>query len=124
MRVCGKPCKVMAWYSDGTIYIDNRLDAVNHMGHRSIVVHELVHHVQRVNLGARAHSCDEWMRREQEAYSAQASWLHSKGLRARNITLQARFLRCGAQQAGNEEKDLSDRHPEDTIISTHSDDAG
>ena len=125
MRVCGKPCKVMAWYSpDGVIYIDNRLDVVNHMGHRSVVVHELVHHVQRVNLGTRAQSCHEWSRREQEAYAAQADSLHSKGLRARNITLQARFLRCDQKQAGADERDPSEPHSEDAIISTHSDDAG
>jgi hypothetical protein len=122
MRVCGKPCKVMAWYSEGTIYIDNRLDVVNHMGDRSIVVHELVHHVQRMNIGARAQNCEDWLRREQEAYSAQAQWLHSKGLRARKITLQARFLRCGTQQQAKVKKqNPSDANLEDTILSTHSD---
>jgi hypothetical protein len=118
MQVCGKPCKVMAWYSpDGSIYIDNRLDVANHMGDRSVVVHELVHHVQRVSLGTEAQDCDEWMRREREAYTAQAHWLRSKGLRAGNITLQARFLRCGTRQA---EASAPAAPSEDVTLSTHS----
>ena len=122
MRVCGKPCKVMAWYSpQGTIYIDNRLDVVNQMSHRSVVVHELVHHVQRTTLGSRAQDCEEWLRREQEAYGAQASWLHSMGLRAGSITYQSRFLRCGAQQAPAGEQTTAGSDPHLTTVSTRSD---
>ena len=79
---------------EGTVYIDSRLDIENHMGDRSVVVHELVHHIQRMTLGSRADNCEEWARREQQAYGAQAVWLRSRGLRAGNLTLQARFLRC------------------------------
>lgn len=124
MRICGKPCKVMAWYApEGTIYIDSRLDVVNHMGHRSVVVHELVHHVQRMSRGARSQNCDEWMRREQEAYATQAFWLRSKGLRSGNITLQARFLRCD-HRARIDDREPSEYHSERTTLSTHSDGAG
>lgn len=121
MWVCGKPCKVMAWYApEGTIYIDNRLNVAKHVGARSVVVHELVHHVQRRTHGGRAQSCEEWMQREQEAYATQAIWLRSKGVRARNITFQARFLRCG-RPAVDEDPQAPDSGTDNTILSTHSD---
>jgi len=120
-RACGRPCKVMAWYApEGTIYIDNRLDVANYMGDRSIVVHELVHHVQRMSRGERAKNCNEWAQREQEAYAAQAFWLRSRGLRPGNITLQARFLRC-SERVDTRQPASSERHPEQVTLSTHSD---
>jgi hypothetical protein len=119
MRVCGRPCRVLAWYSpDGTIHIDNRLDIETRMTHRSIVVHELVHHVQRARLGSAAKDCDDWLAREREAYLAQARWLRSMGLGAGNIGLQLRLLRCGARQADSAPA-AGPGH--DAILATHSD---
>lgn len=121
MRVCGRPCQVLAWYSPhGTIYIDNRLDIETRMADRSIVVHELVHHVQRTRLGSTAKDCDDWLMREREAYLAQARWLRSKGLGSGNIGLQVRMLRCAAQQADKAEPAPAGR-ADDAILATHSD---
>ena len=119
MRVCGKPCNVMAWYApEGTIYIDSRLDVVNHMGNRSVIVHELVHHVQRMSRGSPAKSCEAWARREQETYTTQAFWLRSKGLRSGNIALQARFLRCD-NRAAFEDRERSEIRSGQTALSAH-----
>ena len=96
-RVCGRACKVWAWYGpEGTIYIDNRLDVERNVMARSILVHELSHHIQRLSTGKRADGCQEWVRREREAYLIQAKWLVSTGARARGVMRQRNLVRCWA----------------------------
>ena len=54
-RVCGHSCRVYAWYApDGAIYFDNRLDPRTSVMARGILVHELVHHIQRMTTGREA----------------------------------------------------------------------
>ena len=95
-RVCGRKCRVFAWYSpEGAIYLDNRLDLKRNIYARSILVHELVHHIQRLQTGRKAQNCGEWSQRERRAYAIQAHWLKVHGMVSHDLMLQARLtLRC------------------------------
>jgi hypothetical protein len=75
---CGKPCKVRAIYlRDDGVYLDDSLDVVNSTFDRSILLHELVHHVQAVSggYGGNAPDCERWNKAEIEAYSLQNKYL-------------------------------------------------
>ena len=100
-RVCGKPCRVFAWYApEGAIYLDKSLNLKGDMYARSILVHELVHHIQRMRTGRRARDCGEWSTRERRAYAIQAHWLKVHGIRSFDLMLQARLtLRCRVSPA-------------------------
>lgn len=95
-RVCGNKCRVFAWYSpEGTIYLDKRLDLKRNVFARSILVHELMHHIQRMRTGHRAQNCPEWSAREHRAYAVQSHWLKMRGVVSHDLMLQARLtLRC------------------------------
>ncbi len=103
-RVCSSKCRVFAWYSpEGTIYLDNRLDLKRNIYARSILVHELVHHIQRLRTGQRAQNCAEWSTRERRAYAIQAHWLRVRGVASQDLMLQARLtLRCRMAPAKRE----------------------
>lgn len=94
-KACGGKCKVIAWFGpDATIYIDKRMDPENNIMARSIVLHELVHHVQYKLTGHMADGCDQWLARERQAYDIQARWLFEYGVDARPLYMQARTLMC------------------------------
>ena len=77
---CSRPCKIYGWYPRGKIiYLDDRLDPVHEVRARSILLHELVHYMQQVHGAFSGGSeCENWSRREREAYSVQARWLAEK----------------------------------------------
>jgi len=82
--VCHRPCPVYGWYSlDGAIYLDERLDPVEDMAARGILLHELVHVLQHA-AGAFTDdiACRNWARREYQAYQVQARWLREKQVSA------------------------------------------
>jgi hypothetical protein len=82
-RACGKKCNVLAWFGpDGVIYIDKRVDPEVNKVARGILLHELVHHVQKQQLGNNSSDCKEWLRREREAYEIQAHWVVQAGHRS------------------------------------------
>ncbi len=95
-RACGRKCRVVAWYSpEGTIYLDKRLNVKRDLYARSVLVHELMHHIQRMRTGRRAQNCVEWSNRERRAYAVQSYWLKSRGVVSHDLMLQARLtLRC------------------------------
>ena len=96
-RVCGGKCPVIAWYApEGAIYLDSRLDLKRNIMARGVLVHELVHHIQRMQSGHRARNCAEWRERERKAYSVQAFWLRKQGIYSANLMLEARLVRCEA----------------------------
>lgn len=78
-ELCRGPCGVFAYYVDGRgVFIRDDLDVVNDLKSRSILLHELVHHLQRENgrfetLG----TCERWLAREEEAYRMQNAYLSS-----------------------------------------------
>lgn len=75
-------CRPPAFYRDGSAYLSRALD-LNDLFQRSILLHELVHHIQWVAAGP-ARDCYEWHRREVAAHAAQNAWLmqHGSGKRA------------------------------------------
>lgn len=80
-RICAANCNVKAFYLKGEgVFIDEALDLEHDPRARSILLHELVHHVQGVT--GRFDSlpdCDAWYAREFEAYQIQNRYLHLEG---------------------------------------------
>jgi hypothetical protein len=75
--VCGRPCSARAVYLPGRgILFDAALDPVADAYARSILLHELVHHVQeREARFSDLPECRRWTAREQEAYGIQRRYL-------------------------------------------------
>jgi hypothetical protein len=75
--VCnGKPCDVAAFYDDkkNVIYMDLRFSVVSQPLTQSYLVHEFVHALQYAKYGPYV-ICDDWLRREREAYRIQKQYL-------------------------------------------------
>jgi hypothetical protein len=75
--VCGRPCPARAVYlPDRGVLLDASLDPENDAYARSILLHELVHHVQESAARfARLPECCRWAAREREAYAIQTRYL-------------------------------------------------
>jgi len=78
-HLCKGTCGVRAFYLDGKgIYLRDDLDVVNDLKARSILLHELVHHVQQESgKFASLSPCEKWFAREDEAYRIQNAYLSS-----------------------------------------------
>jgi hypothetical protein len=68
---------ITAMYDDGSLYFDEDFDA-KHPVWRSIIFHEMVHHIQFVRSGG-AKNCEIWFKKEHEAYKLQATYLRMNG---------------------------------------------
>ncbi len=77
-RFCHGPCAIRAVY-DPTfgVFIDEKLDVVNNVFDRSILLHELVHHMQAVSgrFDMGSSDCTRRNVAEQEAYLIQNRFL-------------------------------------------------
>jgi hypothetical protein len=80
-RICAGNCRVKAFYLKGEgVYIDAALDVEHDPRARSILLHELVHHVQVVaGKFDSLPDCDAWYAREFEAYQIQNRFLRQEG---------------------------------------------
>ena len=79
-RFCAGPCRVMAFYDPGQgVFIDDTLDIQSDMFARSILLHELVHHLQNVSgkFDAIANKCTQRSLKESDAYEIQNRYLAS-----------------------------------------------
>ena len=77
-RFCQGTCAAQAFYRPGEgIYIDEAFDLANDEFARSVLLHELVHHVQRVSgtFQKMPSACDRWYAAEREAYTIQNRYL-------------------------------------------------
>jgi len=76
-QACDGHCQVLGWFPPGsTIYLDDRLNPIGHVGHKAILLHELVHYLQQENGAHEAGTdCRNWQDREQEAVDIQYKWL-------------------------------------------------
>lgn len=93
---CGKPCKVRAIYLRGEgVYLDETLDLAGNTLDRSILMHELVHHVQAVSGGYGAHplDCERWNKAEIEAYALQNRYLTEMNTGTR-VSMMGAIGRC------------------------------
>ena len=83
-EVCGRPCPAYAMFDpDRGILLDERLDPLNDVNARSILLHELVHYVQWKSSGHMPDGCEDLLQRESDAYEIQFAWLarQTKGIR-------------------------------------------
>jgi hypothetical protein len=69
-------CRVAAWYDAGTIYLREDLSDLEDPVVRSVVVHELVHYLQDLSGRFPVDDCESDLKREQEAYSIQRTYLN------------------------------------------------
>ena len=83
---------VTAIYKDGAIYFDEDYDA-KHPLWRSIIFHEMVHHVQYVRQGS-TRTCYVWYKKEREAYDLQASYLRKQGSSDKVVVDAAKTINC------------------------------
>ncbi|MBK8016841.1 MAG: hypothetical protein JNL33_09990 [Betaproteobacteria bacterium] len=79
-RFCTEPrdCRVRAVYLPGEgVYIDDTLDVAHDVFDRSVLLHELVHHLQATvgRFQGGPESCDRATREEREAYIIQNRYL-------------------------------------------------
>ncbi len=96
-KFCNGPCRVRAAYQPETgVYIDERLDVVRDSYERSILVHELVHHLQATSglFDANMSECERATRDEREAYDIQNRYLYSVK-DSRRFPLPRFSPRCG-----------------------------
>ena len=77
----GRHCKVLGWYRGGNvIYLDSRLD-IKKTFDGSILVHELVHYLQKKNGGYMPSlGCGYAVDLEREAYAVQQEYLVRQGI--------------------------------------------
>jgi hypothetical protein len=79
-EICRSACQIKAYYDPATgVYLDEQLDIRNDPLARSILLHELVHHVQAVSgrFDSTSDPCTRQNRAEAEAYSIQNQYLMS-----------------------------------------------
>jgi hypothetical protein len=77
-RFCKGTCSAQAFYRPGEgIYIDETFDLQNDRFAQSVLVHELVHHLQRVSgtFQKMPSACDRWYAAERQAYEIQNRFL-------------------------------------------------
>jgi hypothetical protein len=83
-RACaGRECKVMGWFPPGqTIYLDERLNPQDNLLAASILVHEMVHHLQHEagKIRPEKWSCENSIQLEREAYAIQREFLLRYGV--------------------------------------------
>jgi hypothetical protein len=76
---CGQPCFARAYYEPGKgVVLDEQLRPHEDLVARSILLHEIVHHVQHHhNSYGELAECERFRRREREAYALQNEFLLS-----------------------------------------------
>jgi len=92
-RVCEEPCNVSAAYipHDG-IYLAENLDPVHQPMDRSILLHELVHHLQQGHPKfAHLSGCERERAKEQEAYEIQNAYLATLEVERRTVFYEGEF---------------------------------
>jgi hypothetical protein len=79
---CDSKCTVLGHYQGGlTVYLDDKLKPESNLFDRSVLLHEMVHYLQQLNLPASKselsihEKCVLWYTREREAYAVQEAFL-------------------------------------------------
>lgn len=88
-KICGgRACSVRAFYHpEWGVYVDEALDIQNNAFDRSILVHELVHHLQNTTgrFESMSNFCIRRNAEELEAYGIQNSYLADQGAARRAL---------------------------------------
>jgi hypothetical protein len=80
--VCKGPCQLRGFYLPRKgVFLNDTLDIRNDVLARSVLLHELVHHVQEVSgrFNSLPNQCARWWSREREAYEIQNAYLRASG---------------------------------------------
>lgn len=90
-RVCaGRACRVKAFYHpEWGVYVDERMDVANDPFDRSILLHELVHHLQKTTgkFDAMPSICIRRNAQEMEAYEIQNRYLSEQRASRRAVAM-------------------------------------
>ena len=90
-KICGgRACKVKAFYHpEWGVYVDEALDIQNDVFDRSVLLHELVHHLQKATgkFDAVPNFCIRRNAQELEAYEIQNRYLSSQGASRRAFVM-------------------------------------
>jgi hypothetical protein len=95
-RFCHSPCAIRAIYDPILgVYLDEKLDVANNTFDRSILLHELVHHMQAVSgrFHPGASDCARNNAAEREAYALQNRYLMEMN-DARRVSMNGWAARC------------------------------
>lgn len=101
----GRECKVMGWFPPGrAIYVDDRLRPADSMLAASILVHEMVHHLQHEagRIDPAKWSCENALALEREAYGVQREFLRRYGV-YQPVGASMHRVGCDLTQAGPNE---------------------
>ena len=95
--ICKDACAVKAFYlPDKGIYVDETADVRSDVFARSILLHELVHHLQHLNgrFAALDTHCQRWQAKEIEAYQIQHRYLSKMNATRSFIALDTLPILC------------------------------
>jgi hypothetical protein len=95
--VCKGPCQLRGFYLPRKgVFLNDTLDLQADLIARSVLLHELVHHVQELSgrFDSLPHQCDRWWSREKEAYEIQNAYLREHGNAVR-FALDSLPYMCG-----------------------------
>jgi hypothetical protein len=95
--ICKGPCAVKAFYTpDKGVFVDEKLDVREDTYSRSILLHELVHHLQHVSgkFEALDTPCLRWQAKEVEAYEIQHKYLKKLRVTRSFIALDTVPITC------------------------------
>ena len=95
--ICKGNCGIKALYlPDKGVFVSNAIGSFDDAFARSIVLHELVHHLQHVTgkFDMVADTCDRWYSKEREAYQVQNAYLQREG-EPRRFLLDSLPHMCG-----------------------------
>lgn len=91
----GQACRVRGWLPPGErIYLDEALDPIGSTMDASVLLHELVHYLQRES-GRFGDDCSAAIDKEREAYATQRSFLAAYGRHA-PMFIVMHGLACGS----------------------------
>lgn len=95
--LCKGSCGIKAFYLPGKgVFISDAVGSLKDTFTRSVLLHELVHHVQHVTgrFEIIPDHCDRWFSKEREAYQVQNAYLQQEG-EARRFALDSLPGMCG-----------------------------
>ena len=95
--ICKGNCGIKAFYlPDKGVFVSNAIGPLEDAFARSVVLHELVHHLQHVTgkFDMVADTCDRWYSKEREAYEIQNAYQQREG-EPRRFLLDSLPHMCG-----------------------------
>lgn len=87
-----KSCRALGWYADDdVIYIHEKLSDMESLFSRSLFVHEFVHFLQHKSGEFEEGKCEDFVKRENEAYALQQQYFVAYG---QMPTIRPHYFSC------------------------------